>query len=386
MITRATVICLGLSQLVVWGISYYQVGVFGEQIAATHGWNLSYVHGGFSIALLVMGLTSPVIGRAIERHGGRPVMTAGSLTLAIGCVGVALAENLLAYYVAWVVMGVAMRLCLYDAAFAALARIGGPDAKRPIAQITLLGGLASTVFWPIGHTLAEWFGWQGAVLCYAGIALLTIPLHLAIPTAKYQAATASEDGAPPPAPKATNLVAAWLYAVIVMLTTFLNSAMSAHMIGILAGLGIGAGTAVWISTLRGIGQSSARLGEVIFGRFWSPLTLALGASALLPICFILGLFSAEVVAAGIGFALFYGAGNGLLTIARGTLPLALFEPSVYGSLVGRLLVPSFLLAAVAPFAYALVIEFLGDAAALWLSFVVGAVILACAIILRARFR
>ena len=109
MITRATVICLGLSQLVVWGISYYQVGVFGEQIAATHGWNLSYVHGGFSIALLVMGLTSPVIGRAIERHGGRPVMTAGSLTLAIGCVGVALAENLLAYYVAWVVMGVAMR-------------------------------------------------------------------------------------------------------------------------------------------------------------------------------------------------------------------------------------------------------------------------------------
>ena len=385
MIRPYLVVCLGLSQLVVWGISYYLVGVFGDAIAAEQGWPLSVVHGGFSVALLTMGVTSSTIGRAIERVGGRPVMVAGSIALMVGCLGVALSYDLVTYYAAWIVLGVAMRLTLYDAAFAALARIGGPDAKRPIAQITLLGGLASTVFWPIGHQLAEWFDWRGAVFCYAGIALLTIPLHLAIPPAKYQAVT--DPAKPAPAPQGQgNPLAAWLYALVVMLTAFLNSAMSAHMIGILAGLGVGAGTAVWISTLRGVGQSSARLGEVVFGRFWSPLTLAVGASALLPLCFLLGLFSAEVAAAGIGFALLYGAGNGLLTIARGTLPLVLFDPAIYGSLVGKLLVPSFVLSAAAPFAYALTIEHLGDAAALWLSVAVGAVILGCAAWLRVRFR
>src|SRR3546814_4453972 len=128
-----------------------------------------------------MGASSPMIGRAIDRHGGRPVMAAGSLLTALGCAGIALSDGAAAYYAAWLCLGLAMRMTLYDAAFAALARIGGPQAKRPISQITLLGGLASTAFWPIGHFLAESFGWRAALLVYAGFALLTLPLHLAIP-------------------------------------------------------------------------------------------------------------------------------------------------------------------------------------------------------------
>src|SRR5262245_23947377 len=170
LIARRTVFCLGLSQLICWGISYYLVGALGDLIAAELGWSASLVHGGFSAALVVMGLTSPAVGRAIDRHGGRAVMTAGSGVIAIGCIVLALADGVALYYAGWLCLGLAMRMTLYDAAFAALARIGGAAAKRPISQVTLLGGLASTVFWPIGHALAGPFGWRGAVLAYAGFA------------------------------------------------------------------------------------------------------------------------------------------------------------------------------------------------------------------------
>lgn len=387
MIARRTVVLLGLSQLICWGITYYLIGGFGASIVADLGWPPTLVYGGFSAALLVMGLVSPVTGRLIDRFGGRPVMAAGSLCSAIGCAGLALSHNVLIYYAAWLCLGLAMRLTLYDAAFAALARLGGPEARQPMAQITLLGGLSSTVFWPLGHRLALAFGWRGALLAYAGFALLTLPLHLAIPAGRYRASPGARH-APPPALAATGsqrLLAGGLYVVIVTLANFLNSGMSAHMIDILSGLGLGAGLAVWISTLRGIGQSSSRLCEVAFGKRLHPLQLNLLATAGLPLCFLAGVFSGHFLAAAIVFAFLYGASNGLVTITRGTLPLVLFDHRTYGSFVGQLLVPSFLLSAVSPLAYAFVIAHFGERAALDLSIVLASVIVLAAAILKWRF-
>jgi MFS family permease len=385
-IQRGTVLCLGLSQLVCWGISYYLIGAFGGLIAADLGWSQPLVHGGFSLALLVMGLASPLAGRLIDRHGGRPVMAVGSGHIFLGCVGLSLAHHVLAYYAAWFCLGVAMRLTLYDAAFATLARIGGQHARRPMAQITLLGGLASTTFWPIGHALAASLGWRGGLLAYAGLALLTVPLHLAIPRGRHgepDHGTAAEPG-PAPDPGGWSL-AGGLYALIATAASFLNAGMSAHMIGILAGLGVALSAAVWISALRGIGQSLARLGEVLFGARVPPLDLNLAAAAVLPFCFAVGLFSGQLAVAAVAFAFLYGGGNGLLTITRGTLPLVLFDHRVYGTLVGRLLVPSFLLSAAAPLSYALLIERFGTRAALHLSIGVSAMMLGASIVLRARF-
>jgi MFS family permease len=384
---RRTVVCLGLSQLVCWGITYYLIGALGELIVADLGWSRALVYGGFSASLLVMGLCSPLVGRLIDRYGGRQVMVAGSGLIALGCAALALVHGLWAYYAVWALLGLAMRCTLYDAAFAALARIGGPGARRPISQITLLGGLASTVFWPIGHALAEHFGWRGAVLAYAGFALLTVPLHLAIPSARYGDRPA---GLAPERPhlaqsRREGLLAGGLYALMVTLINVLNSGMSAHMIGLLGGLGLTAAVAVWVASLRGIGQSAARLCEVVFGGRLHPLTLNLLAALALPVCFAAGLLSGQAVAAAITFALLYGASNGLLTITRGTLPLVLFDHRTYGALVGRLLVPSFLLSAISPLGYALVIEHLGDAGALVLSILIALTTLAAAIALRLRF-
>ncbi|MEQ8347192.1 MAG: hypothetical protein RIB84_25075 [Sneathiellaceae bacterium] len=388
MISRWLVLRLGLSQLVCWGISYYLIGVFGPPIAAEMGWSATLTYGGFSAALAVMGAISGQVGRWIDRFGGRRVMTAGSVLIAIGCTGLSLSQGLAAYFAAWICLGIGMRMTLYEAAFASLVRIGGVTARRPIAQITLLGGLASTLFWPIGHGLEAALDWRGAVLAYAAIALLTLPLHWWIPDSRD--APAERGGPPPPPPRAAHgsgfRTAAILYALMATVAAFLNTANSAHMIGLMTGLGASAGMAVSLSSLRGIGQTGARLCEVLFGARLDPLALGVLASLLLPLCFLAGLFSGISLLAGAAFALGYGVGNGLLTIVRGTQPLVLFDPATYGALVGRLTAPAFFASALAPISYAAIIEHAGPAAALWMSVLLGLLALACAAALWWRFR
>ena len=388
MIARRVVVALGLGQLISWGATYYLIGGFGEQIGADLGWSRDIVYGGFAAALLVMGVASPLVGRLVDRRGGRDVMVVGAVVNAVGCAGLALSHQVATYYAFWVVLGLGMRLTLYDAAFAALARIGGPEARRAMSGITLLGGLAATVFWPLGHILSEHFGWRAALLVYAGCALLTIPLHLVIPNQRY-AGPSGPAAAAPRQPLAVSrrqvALGGGLYAVIMTGANFLNAGMSAHMIAVLTGLGLTASVAVWIATLRGIGQSAARLCEILFGRRVDPLALNLMACLIMPLSFVAGLFSGSSTEMGIAFALLYGACNGILTITRGTLPLILFDHRSYGALVGRLIVPSFILPAAAPLLYAIIIDRLGNSAALYLSIGLAMMTLLAAVMLKVLF-
>ena len=389
MITRRLVWALGASQLVCWGISYYLVALFGERIGRETGWSAATVHGGFSVALVAMGIASPAVGRAVDRRGGRTVMSIGSLLMAAACLLLAAATTLPLYFAAWALMGIAMRMSLYDAAFASLVRIGGPAARKPISQITLLGGLASTALWPVGAALADRLGWRGALVCYAGFALLTLPLHLAIPRGRH-----GDDGAPtgptPPPPLARTArdrtVAALLFAASTTLASTLNSAMSAHMIGLLSGLGMGTALAVWASSLRGIGQSLARLAEIASGSRLTPLALGVVATSIIPLGFMFGLGAGISVAAGLAFAFLYGCGFGLNTITRGTQPLVLFDPASYGAIMGRLVAPSFYLSAMAPAAYAALLDSYGPGVAMKVAAGWSLAILVPALVLWLRFR
>jgi MFS family permease len=384
---RPVVVSLGLGQLVSWGVTYYLIGGFGEQIAADLGWRGDIVYGGFAASLLVMGVTSPLVGRLVDHRGGRDVLVVGAVVNAIGCAGLALSHRPGTYFLCWMILGLGMRLTLYDTAFAALVRIDGPDARGAMSKITLLGGLAATVFWPLGHILSELFGWRIALLAYAGFAILTIPLHLVIPDRRY--AGLPRHDAEPRRPRAAGprgvLVGGGLYAVIATGANFLNAGMSAHMIAVLAGLGLTASVAVWIATLRGIGQSAARLCEVLIGGRIDPVALNLVACLIMPFSFVAGLFTGASKEMGIAFALLYGASNGILTITRGTLPLVLFDHRSYGALVGKLVVPSFVLPAAAPLIYAVVIDRVGNAGALYLSIGIAIVTLLAAIMLKVLF-
>ncbi|MBS1164481.1 MAG: transporter [Proteobacteria bacterium] len=388
MIGRGLVAVLGLSQLISWGVSYYLIGVFGERMAHDLGWSITLTYGGFAEALVVMGLVSSLIGRLIDRYGGRIIMSTGSLLMALACLGLSQSENLPLYGASWACLGLAMRMTLYEAAFATLVRIGGRSARPAISQITLLGGLSSTVFWPIGHGLASQFGWRGALVGYALLALAMVPLHWSIPNGEHDPSAGGEFAAAPPLAQSRvdRMLAGALYMAVITIAAFLNSGMSTHMIGILTGLGVSAEAALWLSTLRGMGQSAARLCEVAFGKTLSPLTLCVLAAAMLPICFVAGLFSGRSVVLGACFTLAYGASSGLLTIVRGTQPLVLFDDRAYGTLIGRLTAPSFLVSALAPVAYARIVETGGYGTALYLSALLSGLQLACAVLLWWRFR
>jgi MFS family permease len=155
---------LGLTQILAWGSSYYLPAVLAEPIARDTGWPLSWVVGGLSLGLLMAAIVSPRVGTAIERHGGRPVLALSAIAIGTGQLGLALAPNLAAYIAAWLVIGVGMGAGLYDAAFATLGRLYGHDARAAITTLTLFGGFASTVCWPLSAFMLSTIGWRGACL------------------------------------------------------------------------------------------------------------------------------------------------------------------------------------------------------------------------------
>lgn len=337
-----------------WGVTYYLIGIFGPAIQQETGWSQTVVYGGFSASLLVMGIVSPWAGRSIDRHGGAKIMAAGAALAALACLCLAWTRSPWMYYASWLLMGLAMRLTLYDAAFAALARRAGVESKRAMSQVTLFGGLASTAFWPIGGYLQTAIGWRGGVLAYGAIALAIAALLLTLapePARHVEDSGGSKDAAGNTG-SAGGIPEAVLFATCMALVAFLNSAMSSHMIAMLTGLGMALATAVTVSTLRGIGQTAGRLGELVFGKALHPLKLNVLATSFLPLGFLALALGGTHFATGVVFAVLYGIGNGVTTITRGSVPLVLFGISRYGALVGRLLVPGFVLSAAAPLVYA----------------------------------
>ena len=375
-IPRKAVWALGLAQLISWGISFYFIGVFGDLIVEDLGWSRTFVFGGFSAALVAMGAVSWSVGAAIDRFGGRRVLITGAILCAASLSLLAISEAATLYYAAWIGLGVAMRCMLYDAAFATLVKINGRSARVSITQITLLGGLAATCFWPLGHVLADLFGWRGATLIYSGFALALIPLHMMVPdTGKAPAFRHSDAGRI----KATGRRdifsrSAMLYAAIIALGNGLHAGMSAHLIPVLTELGLAAGLAVSVAALRGVGQTIGRLAELAFGQNVNPIHLNTFAALMVVASFALGFLAAGSFLAAAVFVFLYGAATGLLTITRGTLPLVLFDPGRYGAMVGALLVPSFLVSAASPVLFSFILGGFGPYVTLGVSLIVGAIL------------
>jgi hypothetical protein len=326
--------------------------------------------GGFSLGLLVAGLVSPLVGRSIDRYGGHVVMTLGSLVSALGLVGLATVGDRLSYLAVWVVLGAGLGASLYDPAFATLGRIFGAAARRPITVLTLAGGFASTVGWPATHFLIGTVGWRGSYLVYAALlAAICTPLHaLALPRSRFQAdAPATDAAARSVAPLPPHGIAFVLVTAAFTAYAFVPSALSAHLLAIFGRGGIEPATVVLIGMLFGPAQVIARVTELAFGRNVHPLAVARTALALLVGAFaLLALLGISAPAAG-AFALMFGAANGLLTIARGALPLALFGAQGYGLLIGRISRYWLTMQSAAPLVMAFVAEHASDATALALA-------------------
>lgn len=346
----AVVSVLGTCQILAWGSSYYLPAVLAVPIAQATGWPATWILGGLSIGLLVAGLIAPIVGRTIDRIGGRPILASSAVFLAIGLLGLAVAPNVETYVVAWVVIGFGMGTGLYDPAFSTLGRLYGEEARTLITGTTLFGGFASTVCWPLSALLVELVGWRGTCLTYAGIHLLVVlPLYLfTIPREPRLAARSKPALLTREATTQRQVpmrLVFWLLAFSLTLASVIMTVVSVELIALLQARGFSVQTAVALGMLIGPSQVGSRVIEFAFGRRAHPIWIML-ISTVLTLAG-LGLLLFGSLLAGLGLVL-YGAGGGIRSIVRGTLPLALFGREGYATLMGRLAFPSLVAQSASP--------------------------------------
>lgn len=356
---------LGLTQILAWGSSYYLLAVLAPEVAGSTGWPLPWIVGGLSLGLMMAGLVSPRVGRTIDRRGGRPVLAASAVLFAAGLCGLAAAPSLPVYLAAWAVMGLAMGAGLYDAAFATLGRLYGQGARQAITSLTLFGGFASTVCWPVSAYLVSVFGWRGACLVYAGVHLaLALPLYLfALPAVagnkEQPAGSAPKHGQADNRGGAANPPSRPLFVLLaatITLGSAVSALMSVHLLSLLQARGLPLAAAVALGALVGPSQVGARAVEMVIGRYHHPIWTLMAATLFVAVG--LGQIWAGLPMIALGL-MAYGAGIGIESIARGTLPLALFGASGYATLMGRLAMPSLLAQAASPVIGALLLQRIG---------------------------
>jgi MFS family permease len=380
---RVVITALGITQILAWGSSYYLPAVLARPIAADTGWPLTLVVGGVSLGLLAAGLAAPRVGLMIDRLGGRPVLAVGSVLIAAGQVILAFSQALPVYFLGWLVMGIGMGAGLYDAAFSTLGRLCGDGARRAITSLTLWGGFASTVCWPLSAYLVETLGWRGACLVYAALQLgISLPLHLSfIPRVRSAAAhvKAGREEAFRVDPKRRR--ALLILGSVLMLGAMISSVVSVHLLTILQARGLDLPSAVALGAVIGPSQVAARVIEISVGARFHPIWTMLAALSLIAVGIALLWSGFSIVAVAL---VLYGLGNGIYSIARGTLPLALFGSAGYATLMGRLAMPALMASALSPSLGAILLQIGGPNLAIGTLAVASLLALALALTLRAH--
>jgi len=356
------VTALGLGQITAWGTAYYCLGVLAKPVVTDTGWGLSTVYFGFTVALLVMGLASTWAGKAIDAYGARRVMALGTVLTSMGLYALSLVHSQAAWLAAWAFLGVGMRLCLYDAAFAALVQVLPSRGRIAISYLTLFGAFASTVFWVLGHYFNEAIGWRDTLVMFAVINLaVCLPLNWIGLSRREDAARGAEQkagaaGSHAPLQGARRAVAMALFALVMSLNGFAFSVVTVQLVPLLEAAGLGAAAAVWVASLKGFAQFGGRVVEIVFGRHLRPITVARIAIGVLPLSFLLLVAAGGNFAAILVFTLAMGASQGVITIVRGAVPLQLFGTNGYGTVLGVLATPILIVNAISPTLFALIVD------------------------------
>lgn len=349
---------LALTQILSWGALYYAFSILAPFIGQTLGMRAEIVYGAFSWSLLVAGLVATPTGVLLDRFGGQWVMATGSLVCSLGLIWLSKAAGPLSYFGAWTVLGVAMSLTLYEAAFATINRKFYHGSRKAISTLTLFAGFASTIFWPLTLALNTAIGWRDTYLLFGAAQLvLCLPLHLIM--GKDGASTNTEPGHfvhHHTLAEALRHPAFWKLAAAFSANMFIFSALSVHLIPLLQDFGHAASLAVLMSTLIGPMQVIGRICERTFARNAMPQQVGMFTFGALPAAVVaLLLFGSEAWAVAV-FCVLYGLSNGILTIVRGTIPQAMFGRKNYGAISGALAGPSLLAKAAGPLVAAAILR------------------------------
>jgi MFS family permease len=357
------VVALGVAQTIAWGSSYYLPAVLANPIARELDVPTAYIFGAFSMAMAISAAAGPRGGHLIDRYGGRRVLVISNMLFSAGLILLGMCSSPGMMFAAWAVLGLAMGIGLYEAAFATLAGLYGHSARSPITGITLIAGFASTVGWPLSGFMDVHLGWRGACFVWAALHLLiALPLNALLPDPERPSPAAKAAAESHEAPAAVRPRALYLLAFVFAAVWFNSTAMASHLPRLLEAAGATSSAAIAAGALIGPAQVAARLAEFGLLRHTHPLALARWAAAAHPAgVALLLLFGAPISSI---FVLLHGAGNGILTITKGTLPLVLFGPVGYGLRLGLLDVPARLMQAFAPLLFGLALDRFGAGAAL----------------------
>jgi len=369
---RIVVAALGVTQILAWGSTFYLLGVLANPIARDTGWGYDWAISGVSVGLLTAGAVSPRVGRAIGKWGGRRVLALSAVLLAGGLLLLGTSQSIAWYLTAWLLIGAGMGSGLTDAAFSTLGSIYGEDARSPITSLTLFAGFASTLCWPLSAYLVERQGWRGACFIYAAIQIgVALPiLLLALPGRSFIAPSTDHEGARSRASLAPGELPIFgLLAVVLTLSAAILSMLGIHLLPLLQARGLELSAAVGLGAIVGPSQVGARVVEMLAGRHYHPIWTMVGSAALVAIG--TGLLFADFPLYSVAIVL-YGAGNGIGSVARGTLPLVLFGSSRYPILMGRLALPILMSMALSPFLGAIAFQVGGANSTLGLIAFLGA--------------
>jgi hypothetical protein len=354
---------VGVAQTIAWGVLYYTIAALGAPMATAASVEAPTVYAAFTVSLFVSGFLAPWAGRTVDQHGGRLVLSLGSAAGASGMAVLAVASSAPMLFVGWGLNGVAMALGLYDVAFAAVYHARRDDARRVLTGVTLLAGLASSIFWPLSQHLERALGLRPTLALFAALMAATIPLYQASLPRAHGHAARRPAAAPPPARADARRVVLLLSAVFAT-TGFATGALSAHLLGTLRELAVPAGQIAWIASLVGVFQVAGRIVELTLGSRLSPLATGSLSLIVLSGSFLLLLATSAAPGLAWAFAISYGMSNGVLTIARATVPAALLGSDQIGSVLGSLARPSVVTRALAPWAFAAIVHVAGTVAAL----------------------
>ena len=342
---------LGIAQIISWGSLFYAIGVLGAAMRRDVGVSEFFLFGAFTAGLLVSGSLAAVAGRMIDARGGRLVLSIGSALSVLAMLLLAVAQDAFVLAVGWLVAGAAMAFCLYDPAFATLGQHTGSRYRRAITALTLFGGFASTVFWPLSLLLQEAWGWRATFAIYAGLHLFVclpihrflVPAHLPLPHEATIEKVAG-DGEP----RDSRLF--WI-TVSFALATFVFAVIAVHLISLLTTAGLTAAQAVSVSILVGPMQVAGRVVELGFAHRVRAASVGIAAFALMLVAIVALIAVQDFGLAAIVFVVAYGVGNGVLTIVKGTAPAELFGRARLGELLGRISQAGLYARAVAPAAF-----------------------------------
>jgi predicted MFS family arabinose efflux permease len=384
------VLALGTAQTLAWAASYYLPAMLAAPMSQSLGVQTSTVYAALSMALLIAAALSPWAGRQVDRKGGRPVLLLSNGIFIAGLLALAAAQGLPSMLLAWALLGLGMGCGLYDTAFAALVHLYGKGARQPISGITLLAGFAATVGWPLSAWMESHWGWRGACVGWAGLLLVVaMPLNAALPRRPPADADENQPAAPSGEPAACDTAAAdtttaasppsaptappsrWLMplmALIFCCMGFVSTSISTHLPAILQASGLGLAAAVSLAVLAGPAQVVGRLLELGVLHRYAPLLTARVAAACHPLGALLVLLAGPPLA--LVFVLVHGLGNGIITIVRGALPLAVFGAQGYGARQGWLNLPSRVVGALSPWFFGLLLQRYG-VQALWATAAAG---------------